>query len=1104
MEQLKQEIYSLEQLSRLAAEIEHKKQLHLSGMAGSFRAFVNAYILEKINRPVLYIANDLDSAECLRDDLELLLPAERLSFLPSTEFEPYDHNEASPSVLSLRQEAMQRFLSPLKTVSVATINGLVQYMPAPEKFLARQLVLKTGQHTDFDGILGKLQALGLKREEMVEQVGEFSVRGGIIDLYVWNFANPLRIEFFGDQIESIRAFDVLSQRSTEQLEEMRLLPNFFHRKGQHVFIDELLAPDTVVFVEDTDLAKQKAEQFFKEAGQIFERNLDAGVEEKPPDSLYMSGRKFSRLLGGYSLLESDLLKKQDIPEIRFTAKPHPSFNGSIKLFLDYLAKQSRHKPNPQIRIQCSTPAQAERLQDIIDENELNFNGKLMSVSLHQGFLLAEKNLQILTDHEIFNRFKRRRTYKRFKSGEYLRQLSRLNANDFVVHIDYGIGRYLGLEMLDLGSVKKECIKIAYKDGDHLFVTVDRLNRVQKYSSEQGGQPHLTKLGTAEWERLKKKTKESLKKVAAELIGIYAGRKALGGFRFSPDNQWQKELEASFVFEETEDQLKSIAEVKADMEDDRPMDRLLCGDVGFGKTEVALRAAFKAVLEGKQAAVLVPTTILAFQHYETFRSRLAEFPVNLALLNRFRTAREQQRIVRELAEGKIDLIIGTHRLLSDDVKFKDLGLLVIDEEQRFGVRQKEKLKKYRLSVDILSMTATPIPRSLHMALLGARDLSNIDTPPHNRLPVHTEIIQWNDRQLQYIINKEIDRGGQVFFVHNRVETILAVKETLARIVPGARIAVGHGQLPDRRLERVMLDFMNKKYDVLLATMIIENGLDIPNVNTIIINRADKFGLAQLYQLRGRVGRSKEQAFAYLLTPAQDKLTATARKRLRAIQDFTDLGSGYKVALKDLEIRGAGNLLGKEQSGYVNSVGFDMYCRILDEAVEELKQGGQNGRREVASPLAGGDIKLDADFDLLIPATYISSEMERISVYHRLVNFSDTQQIEALETELQDRFGRLPGEVRRFLKTMEIKILANQLSAGRIVLKKNILKIFFSDALEKDDHFYENTMPALLAQQMTKVKFSQAKGPAVEIELHGEDVEQRLGFAKKLLQKVTENA
>ncbi len=1104
MDVLKKTLFAHPAFQILESAYAEKKKVRLQRVAGSFRALVSAYLTEKLRKPLLYCAADLDSAERLYDDLRLLCPQQNVVFLPGVEFEPYDTNPPSPSQLSLRMEATRVFVEEDQWIAVATPEGLTSHFPMPESFLDHQLFLKVGGKTDFETLVTQLHEAGLKREDMVEKVGDFSVRGGIIDLFVWNYEDPLRIEFFGNEIESIRTFDVFTQRSTGAVNEITILPNLSRTATRPVFLNAFLPSDTILFAEDTQVAVQKTEQRFAKAQQVFTQLQAEQVEERAPETLYMNGNQLEDLFSRFLFCSTNLIEDSACETIDFKILPHPDFNGSMKRFLQYVQNEGAQN-GVRLEIQAMNQPQADRLREIIEEEEIPFNGRVVPQTLHNGFVVVDPAVQVLTDHEIFNRFKRRKTYRRFKNGEYLRQLSTLNLYDYVVHIDYGIGRYMGMEMLDLGPVKKECIKIAYRDGDHLFVTVDNLSRVQKFSSEEGAAPQLTKLGTPEWERAKQKTKESLKKVAAELIRLYAARKAQNGFSFSKDQHWQKELEASFMYEETEDQLKSINEVKQDMESEKPMDRLLCGDVGFGKTEVALRAAFKSVLDGKQVAVLVPTTILAFQHYETFRKRLAEFPVKVEMLNRFRTAKQQREILEGLAKGNIDIVIGTHRLISADVKFKDLGLLVVDEEQRFGVKQKEKLKQYRLSVDILSMTATPIPRTLHMALMGARDLSHIDTPPGNRLPVHTEIINWDDDRLYHIITREISRGGQVYFVHNRVETIQAIKENLSALVPQAKIAVGHGQLPEKRLEQVMLDFMDQKYDVLVATMIIENGLDIPNVNTIIINRADKFGLSQLYQLRGRVGRSSEQAYAYLLVPGMEKLTDTSRKRLRAIQDFTELGSGYKVALRDLEIRGAGNLLGKEQSGFVQTVGFDLYCKILDQAVEELKEGLVPDVEQVTGTAAKPkvDPKLDVDFDLFIPESFIPGEMERISVYHRLVNFSAGEQIAELQEELQDRFGKLPQSVRYFLIAIEIKLLAARIYAKRIILKAEKMKLFFAEEAQKDETFFTDIIPTLMNQKYTVVRFIDQKDLAVEIKLIGKERRDQLEFAKIFLHRLLEN-
>jgi len=1105
MKNLTEKIFSLNALQKLAQEIDHKHNVHVKGIPGSSRAFVCSYLLKKSVYPILYIAHDLDSAEQLRDDLELLIQDTKIAFLAAIGFEPYDTTLPNPSLVSLRMEALQHFIETDKWIAVTYPEGLAEALPTPEQHIDNQIYFKTGNNIDFNHLQDHLLQIGFERNDIVEKVGDYSIRGGIIDIYAWNYSDPVRIEFFGNTIESIRKFDVLSQRSNEIINDITIFPHF-NENDNSIFIDNLLPANTVIYFEDLQIVRQRLNEYNDRARDIFEKNALLGIEDVPPEKKYFSSDKMDTLIERFNIIKSDLVQTPDNDMIDLNFKPHPDFNGSIKSFLEYLGKQSIKSEPPVFYIQTMNQNQSNRFYDIFEEEDIILNGKIEVGSLHSGFIIPDQNIQILTDHQIFNRYKRRKTYRRFKSGEYLRQLKNLNLYDYVVHIDYGIGKYLGMETLEYGNVKKECIKIAYQDDDYLFVTVDRLNRVQKYSSEESIAPKLTKLGGTEWERIKKKTKESLKLVASELIQIYAARKAQNGYKFADDNYWQKELEASFPFEETEDQLLSINSVKEDMESDKPMDRLLCGDVGFGKTEVALRAAFKAVVSGKQSAILVPTTILAFQHYTTFNDRLADFPVHIEMLNRFRTQKEQKQILENLAKGKIDIIIGTHRLISDDVIFKDLGLLIIDEEQRFGVRQKEKLKKLRLSVDILSMTATPIPRTLHMALMGARDLSHINTPPRNRLPVHTEIIHWDEDHIYEVLKREINRGGQIYFVHNRVETIEAIKSALEEIIPEARIAVGHGQLPERKLEKVMLDFMGRKYDVLLATMIIENGLDIPNVNTIIINRADRFGLAQLYQLRGRVGRSDQQAYCYLIVPPLDKLTELARKRLRAIQDFTDLGSGYTIALRDLEIRGAGNLLGREQSGFVQSIGFELYCKILDDAVAELKAGLNITDKEEFSDEQHKkltDPKLDVDFDLLIPVEYISNELERISVYHRLVNFKDIDQVEQLKNELRDRFGPIPVEVNNFFRAIALKILTSHLYAGRIILKDRYLKIFFDESAKDDDHFYQATIPRLMQQKIAKVNFLNRESLALQIELEGDNWEQKMLFAKKLLQQVLTN-
>lgn len=1100
MEAIKSKIFSLTGFQDLSSSF-NSPLIQFKNVQGSFGAFISEFVAKQTQAPLLYIANSLESAEKMHDDLEFIKAHEKLAFLPGLFIEPYETSNPRPELVSMRLEAMQVFLEAEQWIAVCTYESLLEKLPLPESFVDNQIYIKINLSLSFDDLIGQLDKAGFTRVDIVEQVGEFSVRGGIIDIFAWNNEEPVRLEYFGNVIESIRTFDVITQRTTGKIEEFAILPHLTEHNAD-VFLHELLPQNTTFFFEDSDQFYEKVKRFYEQAVHSFNQDESLKLLFDKPETMYCPPGFLQEELRHFKQLNTNLVSSDSFKTIDFKTGAHPDFNGTIKIFLEYLTKQIARKNGRQFIIQSHSVEQADRLQEIVEEEDIVPNAQFATGTLHGGFVLDEIGLEILTDHEIFKRFKRHKAYRSFKSGAYLRQLGGLNLYDYVVHIDYGIGQYMGLDVINYGTIKKECLKIVYRDGDNLYVTVDRLNRVQKFSTEESGKPKLSKLGTMEWERSKTKTKESLKKVAAELIRVYAGRKAQGGFSFDEDNHWQKELEASFEFEETEDQIKSIYAVKKDMEKPEPMDRLLCGDVGFGKTEVALRAAFKAVMSGKQAAILVPTTILAFQHYETFKKRLSAFPVKVEMLNRFRSAKQQRLILEGLAAGRIDIIIATHRLLSDDVYFKSLGLLVIDEEQRFGVKHKEKLKKYRLSVDILSMTATPIPRTLHMALMGARDFSQIETPPRNRIPVHTEIIQWNDAKIHHVIKREMQRGGQIYFVHNRVESIVAVKNALAEIVPEAKIAIGHGQLPERQLERVMIDFMQKKYDILVASTIIENGLDISNVNTILINRADKFGLSQLYQLRGRVGRSDKQAYAYLIVPGMDKITELSRKRLRTIQDFTELGSGYKVALRDLEIRGAGNLLGKQQSGFVQTVGFDLYCKILDEAVAELRKGLDTVAEDTIdlAERTFTDPKLDLDFDLLIPENYIRNELERVSIYHRLVNFRKVDSVDQMRLELRDRFGELPDEVNSFLEAIKLKVLAGYMYANRLIINGTRLKIVFAPQAQDDDRFFKETIPEIMNQKMTKVNFLNQKELGVQMLLKGETPQERLEFAKKVLQSI----
>jgi transcription-repair coupling factor (superfamily II helicase) len=1094
---LKKRIYSTSTFENSEVPKDPSSPIFIDGLKGSLRTFFITYLVEILQKPVIFLTSDQDSAEKIRDDLEILFKEQHVVFFPSYERVPYDDHEPNPSLLKLRLETLQHLVESGQGVIVSTVEGLMSRVPLPEKFVDHQYYIKVNSTYIFDEFLMNLQNAGYTREEIVEDVGQFTVRGGIIDIFPWTSSDPVRVEFFGDQIDSIRTFNVISQRSIDTINGVELLPNLDNDENTGSLFD-FFSDEALLIIEDRGIFNDRVQSYEDQINASYRKLLSEDVYPEKPANRYLDKKTLNNSLAKFPSFYTGLLSEKDFKKHQFESTTPPTFAGHLNRLFSYLEKS--RKSGLLTIIQCDSKTQAERISEILEDEKLEDAAEVSVGALHNGFVLPEAGLQVLTDHEIFDRFKKRRTYPKFKNGEYLRSLSSLNLYDYIVHIQYGIGQYLGLQTIESGDNKRECIKLAYAEDDVLFVSVDRLNNVQKYASEEESLPKLTRLGTGEWERIKKKTQESIEKIAGDLLNLQAERKVQKGFAFSKDTHWQLELEASFPFEETEDQLAAIGVVKRDLENDIPMDRLLCGDVGYGKTEVALRAAFKIVMDGKQVAILVPTTILAYQHYQTFRERMSEFPVNVEMLSRFRSAKEQKRVINKLEEGEADIVIGTHRLLSDDVKMKDMGLLIIDEEQRFGVKHKEKLKNIRVTVDVLTMTATPIPRTLHLSLMGARDLSHIETPPRNRLPVITEIHEWDDDLIYQAITREMERNGQIYFVHNKVKTIDGIKRIVHEIAPTARVVIAHGQLPERELEKIMLDFIHKKYDVLISTMIIENGLDIPNVNTIIIDHADKFGLAQLYQLRGRVGRSDAQAYAYLLVPHASRLTDLAQKRLRAIQDFADLGSGFKVALRDMEIRGIGNILGKEQSGNLQAVGFDLYCRLVDESVHKLKQDieGEETNEELKRL---SDAQIDVDFDLMIPKDYIANETERVSIYHRLVNFRNPKDLSGIEDELKDRFGPIPKAVTRIIDAIELKILAGKLLASHIRLNKKNLILKFPDDLKDVKEFHEKIFPGLMNFKQTEVIFTgDQESPHVQFILKSESKDDLIVESKNILQNI----
>ena len=1027
------------------------RDITVTGVAGSLAAFVVAGIRDRRSSQVLCITSDDASAERMRDDLSLLLGMDSVHlFAPAssaTHLRPPD--AGVPDVQALRSLVE----APLAVV-VTPPRGMTIPLPSPSAISEKVIHLVKGENADFSSLLRLLGESGFEQKDFVETHGDFSVRGGILDVFTFAGENPIRAEFSGDEIESIREFDPVSQRSIRDLSGTTIVPDLFSFRPEGEgeprisSLLEYLTDDALVIMDEPDLIM---------------REIDKGTGERES----IRPGLFAELLELFPRISFRSLPLSRTAVIDFGSRVQPAFNGSIAVLRDDIDAMQAQAYS--VYFTSDTNAELARLRELLNSfpgggkspggsNEalpggtgsLNFTLE----SLHGGFIVPGARLAVYTEHQIFNRLKRRgrkRTPK-FK-GLTERDLHMLHRGDFVVHQDFGIGRYDGMKRISVGGAEQEVVKILYDARDTLFVNLNYVGKLQKYSSREGHVPALSRLGSAEWEKLKNRAKKKVKDIARELIGLYARRKKSEGFAFSPDSPWQKELEASFMYEDTFDQAKATMDVKKDMEEPHPMDRLICGDVGFGKTEVAVRAAFKAVLDGKQVAVLVPTTILAMQHFNTFRDRLARYGVHLDVLSRFRVKSEQGELLAKLREGGIDIVIGTHRILSRDVAFRNIGLLIVDEEHRFGVAAKEKIRQMKAEVDTLSLTATPIPRTLHFSLMGARDLSVIATPPRNRLPVITEILQWSDDVIRDAVQRELRRGGQAYFVHDRVQSMDEVAGRLQAILPGVRLRFAHGQMPAHALEEVMMAFMEKKCDLLVATKIIESGLDIPNVNTIFINRADRFGMAELYQLRGRVGRSNAQAFAYLLTPPVSSLPRPTVQRLQAVEEFTELGSGFNLAMRDLEIRGAGNLLGAEQSGFIENMGFETYTRVLEDAVRELKEEEFKGlfERESGSRAQQREAAVETDLSAFIPESYLQSEGERLAVYRRLYALSSAEQLEEVQNEMQDRFGKFPPEIQNLFGMVRLRLAAVKIGFRKLSVKGYQLEAEFPP--ESDTEFYE---------------------------------------------------
>ena len=973
-------------------------------------AFVVAMPVLKLGKIAVVIHPDGDRAEELVEDLENILGAEQVVAMPA----PPHHARAvvSPYDRGRQQEVLLRLAEGTPVCLVCSAECLVHKVPSPEAFSKGVIHLEFGAVKERDELISELAQGRYVREAMVEGMGEFAVRGGIVDVYPYGREMPVRMEFFDDRVESIREFDPRTQGSVREVKRIRISAPGDGGEG-HLW--EHLPNDVVMVVVEPMVCEGVWKSVGERGGDVSLKDVGLALKRFQQIQVTPGGRGID--MGG---------------------KPLESFMGNMVLIVDSLQKYHNQGLQPMVFSEYAEGA--SRLEDIfLDHGVPEGMVQFVQGVLHGGFVHPSSEYVVLTEPEIFGRRRRRRIRTRFRNVLPIPGVDALKRGDYVVHVDYGIGRFLGLEKIKVQGRERETLKIEYRDGVILYVKLENLALVQKYSGREGFVPPLSKIGGKEWKEIRKKTKKSLQDMAKELLRLYAKRKTVQGHAFAADTPWQREMEASFPFEETPDQLSAVQAAKVDMEDATPMDRLICGDVGFGKTEVAVRAAFKAVSEGFQVAVLVPTTILAQQHLATFQERLGRYPVTIEVLSRFRTPKEQKQVVKDLAEGRIDIVIGTHRILSKDVKFKRLGLLVIDEEHRFGVRHKEKIKAQRASVDVLTLSATPIPRTLHMSLMGARDMSQIDTPPANRYPIETVLHPWDDRLIAQALHDEVERGGQIYFVHNRVQSIDAVRRLLERLAPGLRYAVGHGQMEERDLERVMLDFLNRKVDCLVSTMIIESGLDIPNVNTMIVNRADRFGLAQLYQLRGRIGRSDRKAHAFLMIPPKMQLSRTARRRLATIAEFSSLGAGFQIAMRDLEIRGAGNLLGQQQSGHINSVGYELYTQLLQRAVEEVK--AEEAGVEVVKEEGDGLPKLEFAADAVFPEDYMEDGGQRVEYYRRLFKAEDYHQIDDIGMEIRDRFGRMPQEGRNLLGLVELRLMGRDAGIGSAKLSSKWFAIEF---------------------------------------------------------------
>jgi transcription-repair coupling factor (superfamily II helicase) len=1027
------------------AQLASNKSIHLSGVTGSAATIVGATCFNESEQAFIFILNDKEEAAYFHNDLEQLIPEKELLFYPGSYRRPYQIEETDNANVLMRAEVLNRLSSRRKPSCIVTYpDAIFEKVIKKRELTKNTLKLTVGEEIGVDFLNETLFEYGFEYADFVVEPGQFSIRGGIVDVFSFSSEHPYRIEFFGDEVESIRSFNINTQLSILEVKKLNIIPNVENKEmiENRVPFMEYLGDTASIWIKDQELCEAQLDKLYLKAYDAYE-NIDGEIKHIKPDELFINSKVFKKATKHFHKISFGEQKIDGITNIDFSTSFQPSFNKQFDLIIEHFNEKT--KEGYENLILCSSQKQEERFHNIFEKIDENFKYSTMLLPIHEGFIDHENKILCYTDHQLFERYHKfkLKSAQQYKKTITLDEITNLDIGDFVTHIDHGVGKFGGLQKIDVQGKKQEAIKLIYRNNDLLYVSIHSLHKISKFNGKEGKAPKIHQLGSPQWAKTKQKTKTKIKTIAYDLIELYAKRKTVKGFTFSPDNFLQYELEASFIYEDTPDQLKTTQAVKKDMESSTPMDRLVCGDVGFGKTEIAIRAAFKAVCDNKQVAILVPTTILALQHYKTFRKRLKDFPVTVDYINRFKTAKQQKETLQNLADGKVDIIIGTHRIVGKDVKFLDLGLLIIDEEQKFGVGVKDKLKTIKANVDTLTLTATPIPRTLQFSLMAARDLSTIKTAPPNRQPVQTQNIGFNEETIRDAIQYEVSRGGQVFFIHNRIENIKEVAGMVQRLCPDVKVGIGHGQMEGPKLERLMMDFIEGEFDLLVSTTIIESGLDIPNANTILINNAQNFGLSDLHQMRGRVGRSNKKAFCYLITPPRISMSEEGRKRIQALEQHSDLGAGFNIAMRDLEIRGAGDILGAEQSGFISDIGFEMYQKILNEAVKELKETEFKDLyvKDDSDSFFVDECQIDTDMEILIPDNYVNSISERLQLYKNLNNIENAEELAIFEEQITDRFGPIPPPVEKLFFSIRLRWMAKELGFEKIVLKANKMIAYF---------------------------------------------------------------